>query len=167
MNIADLLLRYIKLDFESYLGIIGAAASATVCLVASSTRPMEGSASVYQLTVFSLAFLIVATSLSLCMMAELLLKRQEISILRALGAGKRIVIAVFLSKSILIGTLGSVVGIALGCVFTVTTHLIGQPYYSEELILRTLMLVFLGSMTGGLHVAIRASRMNIVEAIRG
>jgi len=168
MNTTDLLFRYIKeLGVESSLGVIGGAASITVCLVAASTRPMEGDASIYQLAVSSIGFLIVATLLSLCMMSELLLKRQEIGILRALGAGRRVVMAIFLSKSILIGTLGSVVGIALGCVFTVITQSIGQPYYSGELILRTLTVGCAGSMAGGLYVAIRASRLNIVETIRG
>jgi len=168
MNTADLLFRYIKEPrVESSLGAIGAATSITVCLIAASTRPIESDASTYQFAVSSMGFLTIATLLSLCMMSELLLKRQEIGILRALGAGKRVVMAIFLSKSILIGTLGSVAGIALGCVFTVTTHGIGQPYQAGEPILRILTVGFAGSIAAGLYVAIRASRMNIMETIRG
>ena len=167
MNTTDLLFRYIKeLRVESSLGVIGAAASIAVCLAAASTRPMESNVSAYQFALSSITFLIVATLLSLCMMSELLLKRQEIGILRALGAGKRFVMAIFLSKSILIGTLGSVVGIAFAYVFTIITNVIGQTYYSGESILRTLIVGSAGSMAGGLYVAIRASRLNIVETIR-
>jgi len=168
MNTADLLFRYIKEPrVESSLGFIGAAASITVCLIATSTRPIESDASAYQFAVSSMGFLTIATLLSLCMMSELLLKRQDIGILRALGAGKRVVMAIFLSKSILIGTLGTVAGIALGCVFTVITHAIGQPYQEGEPILRMLTVGSAGSIAAGLYVAIRASRMNIVETIRG
>jgi len=168
MNTADLLFRYIKeLGVESSLGVVGAAASITICLVAASTRQIESNASAYQFAVSSMGFLIVATLLSLCMMSELLLKRQEIGILRALGAERRVVMAIFLSKSILIGTLGSIAGIALGCVFTFITHAIGQQYQSVELILRMLTVGSAGSIAAGLYVAIRASRINIAETIRG
>jgi len=168
MNTVGLLFRYIKeLGVESSLGFIGAAASITVCLVAASTGPIESGAFAYQFAVSSMGFLTVATLLSLCMMSELLLNRQEIGILRALGAGKRVVMAIFLSKSILIGTLGSIAGIALGCAFKVITHAIGQPYQAVEPILRMLTVGSAGSIAGGLYVAIRASRMNIVETIKG
>jgi len=168
MNTAGLLFRYIKESrVESSLGAVGAAASIAVCLVAASTRPTGSDASIYQFAVSSMGFLTVAILLSLCMMSDLLLSRQEIGILRALGAGKRIVIAIFLSKSILIGILGSIAGIAVGSVFTLITHSIGQPYQSGEPILRMLTVGSAGSIAGGLYVAIRASRMNIVETIRG
>jgi ABC-type antimicrobial peptide transport system permease subunit len=168
MNIADLLFRYIKeSSVESSLGAIGAAASIAVCLVAGSTRAIESDALAYQFAVSSMGFLTVAILLSLCMMSDLLLNRQEIGMLRALGAGKRIVMAIFLSKSILIGTLGSVAGIAVGCVFAAITHSVGQPYQSGELILRMLTVGSAGGVAGGLHVAIRASRINIMETIRG
>jgi len=167
MNTADLLFRYIKeAGVESSLGGIGAAASITVCLVAASTRPIESVASSYQFAVSSLGFLTIATLLSLCMMSELLLKRQEIGTLRALGAGKRVVMAIFLSKSILIGTIGSIAGIALGCIFTAVTQTIAQPYQSGGPILRMLTVGSAGSIAGGLYVAVRASRMNIVETMR-
>jgi putative ABC transport system permease protein len=168
MNTADLLFRYIKeTRVESSLGMIGAAASITVCLVAVSTRQIESDAPAYQFAVSSMGFLTVATLLSLCMMSELLFKRQEIGILRALGAGRRFVIAIFLSKSILIGTLGSVAGIALGYLLTSIMHAIGQPYQAGEPILRMLTVGSAGSIAGGLYVAIRASKMNIVETMRG
>lgn len=167
MNTTDLLFRYIKdVGVESSIGIIGAAMSIAVCLIAASRPPMEGNGSTYQFAVSSMAFLVVACLLSLCMMSELFLKRQEIGILRELGAGRRVVMTIFLSKSILVGGLGSVIGVLLGCVFTIIMHVFGQPYYSEELILGTLTVGSAGSIAGGLYVAIRASRLNIVETIR-
>jgi len=168
MNTTDLVFRYIKeLGVEGALGIIGVSSSITVCLIAASTQPMESNMSTYQFAVSSIAFLIVATLLSLCMISELLTKRQEIGILRALGAGRRIVTAILLAKAILIGILGSIVGIAFGYAFTTLTYGISQQYHSAELILRALTVGSAGSIAGGLYVAIRASRINIVEAIRG
>jgi len=168
MNTTDLVLRYVKeLEVEGSLGIVGAAASVAVCLVATSARPIESNMSTYQFTLSGVVFLTVATLLSLCMISELLTKRQEIGILRALGAGRRILTAIFLSKSILIGTLGTLAGIAFGYAFARLTQGIGQTYYSGELILGAFTVGSAGSIAGGLYAVVRASRMNIVEAIRG
>ena len=168
MNTVDILFRYIKEPrAESSLGVVGAAASIAVCLVAASTQPIESNAFTYQFAVSSMGFLTVAILLSLSMMSEPLLKRQEIGTLRALGARKRVVMAIFLSKSILIGTLGSVAGIALGFAFTIITHVAGQPYQAGEPILRMLTVGSAGSLVAAVYVAVRASRMNIVEMMRG
>ncbi len=167
MNTTDLVFRYTKeLGVEGALGIIGATSSITFCLIAASTQPIQSNMSIYQFAVSGIAFLIVATLFSLCMISELLTKRQEIGILRALGAGRRIVAAIFLTKAILIGILGSIFGIAFGYAFTALTYGVGQQYNSAESILRALTIGSAGSIIGGLYVAIRASRMNIVEAIR-
>lgn len=100
----------------------------------------------------------------------------EIGVLRALGFGRTSILAAFLAESLLIGFIGGCVGLFLASflqLFTIST--LNFQTFSElaftftltpGIAVRSLLASLIMGLIGGLLPAIRASRMNIVEALR-
>lgn len=135
---------------------------------------------------FSLALKIfiwfVGISILLCgmigvanvMIAITLERTKEIGIKKALGATRANIIMTFLLEAIIVTIASGIVGILAGyiVIFTISEVIfrlnqnIIAPYVSWESILIYLVILFISGMISGLYPAIKASKMNVVDAIR-
>ena len=92
----------------------------------------------------------------------------EIGLRRALGARPRHITAQFLTESTALGTLGGLIGTALG-VGTVVTTALAQQWTAVLQPLAVLPAPLIGAavgLTAGLYPAIRASRIEPLDALR-
>ncbi|HSB51119.1 MAG TPA: ABC transporter permease [Dissulfurispiraceae bacterium] len=100
----------------------------------------------------------------------------EIGTLRALGFQRRSILAAFLAESLLLGFLGGCIGLFLSSflqLYTISTmnfQTFSELAFSFSLtfgiVCKGLGFALLMGLVGGLLPAVRASRMNIVEALR-
>lgn len=123
----------------------------------------------------SFVVIIVALGISSVLVVSVVQKQREIGILRAMGAGRRRIMAVFLLQGGLVGLVGSALGSALAYALLVVFSYIfkspdGSPLFSAQL---DPMLVVLASLVAcgvGLAAAViparSAARMDPVQAIR-
>ncbi len=123
--------------------------------------------------IFSLGAIIGAM---ITMYAAVANRTQEIGTLRALGFRRRHILFSFLVESILLGFVGGCIGLFFASflqLFTIST--LNFQTFSElafsfsltpEIIFSSLFFALFMGLVGGLLPAVRASRMNIVEAIR-
>ena len=123
----------------------------------------------------SFVVIIVALGISSVLVVSVVQKQREIGILRAMGAGRRRIMTVFLLQGGLVGLAGSVFGSALAfSLLVVFSHVFkspdGSPLFSAQL---DPMLVLLASVVAcgvGLAAAAvparSAARMDPVQAIR-
>ena len=123
----------------------------------------------------SFVIIIVALGISSVLVVSVVQKRREIGILRAMGAGRRRIMTVFLLQGGLVGLAGSLFGSALAFgLLVVFSHIFkspdGNPLFSAQL---DPMLVALASVVAcgvGLAAAAiparSAARMDPVQAIR-
>lgn len=123
----------------------------------------------------SFVVIIVALGISSVLVVSVVQKQREIGILRAMGAGRRRIMTVFLLQGGLVGLAGSVLGSALAfSLLVVFSHIFkspdGSPLFSPQL---DPMLVLLASVVAcgvGLAAAAiparSAARLDPVQAIR-
>ena len=123
----------------------------------------------------SFVMIIVALGISSVLVVSVVQKRREIGILRAMGAGRRRIMTVFLLQGGLVGLAGSLFGSALAfSLLVVFSHVFkspdGSPLFAAQL---DPMLVLLASVVAcgvGLAAAViparSAARMDPVQAIR-
>jgi lipoprotein-releasing system permease protein len=123
----------------------------------------------------SFVVIIVALGISSVLVVSVVQKQREIGILRAMGAGRRRIMAVFLLQGGLVGLVGSVLGSVLAYgLLVVFSHIFkspdGSPMFAAQL---DPMLVVLASLVAcgvGLAAAViparSAARMDPVQAIR-
>ncbi len=100
----------------------------------------------------------------------------EIGTLRALGFRKRSILAAFLTEAVLLGLVGGSIGLAAASfmqMFTIST--MNWQSFSElafsftltpEIVARTLLFALIMGVVGGFLPAVRAARLNIVDALR-
>jgi putative ABC transport system permease protein len=100
----------------------------------------------------------------------------EIGTLRALGFRRRAITAAFIAESLLLGLIGWAVGLFLASflqLFTIST--MNWQTFSElafsftltfEIVWKSLAFSLFMGLVGGTLPAVRAARMNIVEALR-
>ena len=96
-------------------------------------------------------------------------RRKDIGIRRAYGASRRGILLSFLFESILITLMGGIAGILLSVVLGGTFEkLFDIPMlFSYKVIVFALLFSFLTGLLAGLRPALRASRIEPIEAIRG
>jgi lipoprotein-releasing system permease protein len=123
----------------------------------------------------SFVVIIVALGISSVLVVSVVQKQREIGILRAMGAGRRRILAVFLLQGGLVGLVGSLLGVALAYGLLVFfSHVFkspdGSPMFTAQLApLLALQATVLACVVGVLAAAIparRAARMDPVQAIR-
>ncbi len=123
----------------------------------------------------SFVVLIVALGISSVLVVSVVQKQREIGILRAMGAGRRGIMAVFLLQGGLVGVLGSVLGAVLAyALLVVFSHIFKSPdgsplyaaYVEPSLVLMASGLATLVGVLAALIPARRAARMDPVQAIR-
>lgn len=113
-------------------------------------------------------------------------RTREIGISMAIGASENDVVRMVLYECLLIGIIGGVVGIVFGYLFTVVMNTVGKPLIisrlgtefsslfgneiarlSPEMMVAGLAIAIIFSLIAGIYPAIKAARMNPVDAIRG
>jgi putative ABC transport system permease protein len=96
-------------------------------------------------------------------------RRKDIGIRRAYGASRRGILLSFLFESILITLMGGIAGILLSIALAGTFEkLFDIPMlFSYKVIVFALLFSFLTGLLAGLRPALRASRIEPIEAIRG
>ena len=118
---------------------------------------------------------IVALGISSVLVVSVVQKQREIGILRAMGTGRRRIMAVFLWQGALVGVVGSVLGALLAFGLLVVFARIfkspdGSPLYTAQidplLMLAASVLATAVGVLAALVPARRAARMDPVQAIR-
>jgi len=118
---------------------------------------------------------IVALGISSVLVVSVVQKQREIGILRAMGAGRRQIMAVFLLQGALMGVLGSALGAVLAYgLLVLFSHIFKAPdgsamYVAEldaALVLAASALACAVGVLAALMPARRAARMDPVQAIR-
>jgi len=101
-------------------------------------------------------------------------RTKEIGIMKAVGATNLQIITIFLLEAGILGTIGGSIGVIIGSIIAELVEIFAaakgitllKTSVSLELILVTLILSFLSGIIAGLIPAIKASKLNPVEAIR-
>ena len=103
-------------------------------------------------------------------------RTREIGTLRALGFNRRSILTVFLTESVIIALLGGAIGLFLSSFlqfFTISTlnfdsfaELAFSFALSPSIIISSLIFALLMGILGGFLPSVRASRLNIVNALR-
>ncbi|NLD55677.1 MAG: ABC transporter permease [Burkholderiaceae bacterium] len=123
----------------------------------------------------SFVVIIVALGISSVLVVSVVQKQREIGILRAMGAGRRRILAVFLLQGGLVGLVGSLLGIALAYGLLVFFSRVikspdgGAMFAAELAPMLALQAALLACVVGLLAAVIparRAARMDPVQAIR-
>jgi len=121
-----------------------------------------------------IAFLIAGLGIMNTMMISVAERKREIGIMKAIGAGKRRIMQVFLFESALQGIVGGTVGCFLGFLLTKTAAVLLSASYNVEVdidvSLRSLGLAFCVALVSavfwGAYPSWRASCLKPVEALR-
>lgn len=123
----------------------------------------------------SFVVIIVALGISSVLVVSVVQKQREIGILRAMGAGRRQVLTVFLLQGGLVGLVGSALGSALAwTLLVVFSHIYKNPdgsaLFAAELDPQLVLMASVVACGVGLLAAViparRAARMDPVQAIR-
>lgn len=123
----------------------------------------------------SFVVIIVALGISSVLVVSVVQKQREIGILRAMGAGRNRIMAVFLLQGGLVGLIGSALGSGLAfTLLTVFSHIYkspdGAPLFAAELDPKLVLMASVVALAVGLAAAAlparRAARMDPVQAIR-
>ncbi len=96
-------------------------------------------------------------------------RTREIGILKAIGSRNTVIMKMFLIEVVLIGLISSTMGCVLGIIIVCTlplTNDIMAPIISPSIIGIAMLLGLAVSALAGIYPAWRASKMNIVEAIK-
>jgi lipoprotein-releasing system permease protein len=128
----------------------------------------------------TLIILVATFSIISSLVMMVMEKTRDIAVLRALGATRKAIRRIFILQGLIVGTIGTVIGVVLGtllCYLQITyqfIHLPGDVYYITvlpvQLNILDVVLVALSAMLicflATLYPAVQASRLNPVEAIR-
>jgi putative ABC transport system permease protein len=125
--------------------------------------------------------LIVILSISNTMTMNVLERTGEIGTLMAIGTKKREILKLFVSEGLVLGVIGGAVGVLIGALLAVVISAIGIPmppapgmshgFTAEILVNQTLaiegfLLAAFTAIGASIYPAIKASRLNIVDALR-
>ena len=123
----------------------------------------------------SFVVIIVALGISSVLVVSVVQKKREIGILRAMGAGRRRIMSIFLLQGGIVGLAGSVLGSALAYgLLVIFSHVFkspdGSPLFAAELQPALVLLASVVACGVGLVAAViparSAARMDPVQAIR-
>ncbi len=112
----------------------------------------------------------VALGIASVLAVSVVQRTREIGILRAMGATRRRMLAVFLIQGALLGLVGSAIGALLGTVLLITFNTLGPHLFpipiSPWLLLGAMALATLAGVLAAALPALRAARLDPVVAIR-
>ena len=112
-------------------------------------------------------------------------RTKEIGLSKALGASDFDIMKMFLAESVILGVLGGVLGILLGCAFSMMIDILGKPFLVSQLgemgerlqtthitvitpslLIAGFFISLVLSIVAGLYPARRAAKLNPLEALR-
>jgi len=106
------------------------------------------------------------------MLMAVLERTREIGVLRALGWRRRRILGMILQEAVLLGILGGFTGIlialGLGLLFS-KTPMVGEmltPVWEMDIFIRAIAIALFLGVLGGIYPAIRATRLQPIEALR-
>lgn len=137
----------------------------------------------FQQNLLALTFIALLVGMFLIynsMTISVIRRRSEIGILRAIGVSRRTILAIFASEALVLGVLGSLIGVALGVVFsryalvavssTFEHFYVKQPVdhiaYEPRILLLNFCLGVLATLSASLAPVLEASRIAPAEALR-
>ncbi len=125
------------------------------------------------------AFVVAVTSIAATMITSVMERTREIGVLKAIGFTSRRIMAMILLESLIMGIIGSLIGMSIGVVAAevlarqgmvirgIQTIVIkASPAFEVSLFVKTLSLTLIVSIFGGLLPAYRASKIPPAEALR-
>ncbi|MGA3289985.1 MAG: ABC transporter permease [Candidatus Bathyarchaeia archaeon] len=160
----------------NYFGGQVSVISATAVLSLLST--VFGTIQLFLGGIAAISLLVAGIAIMNIMIVSLIERTREIGILKALGMKSRTVLTIFLGESVIIGVIGSFVGIALGWILAnITARLLASGAFGGNGFRVTPLLtpeVFVGALGFGIGVSVifalypawRASKLKPVEALR-
>jgi putative ABC transport system permease protein len=133
----------------------------------------------------AISLIVAGVGIMNIMLTSLMERTREIGILKALGMQKRTVLGVFLNEALVIGLVGSVLGILTGSALALSIDQLGllegfttgtyntvlgeisiRPVFDLSLFLNSLVFGVMISVVFGLYPAWRAAKMEPVDALR-
>ena len=163
-------------DITNYFGGQVSVISATAVLSLLST--VFGTIQLFLGGIAAISLLVAGIAIMNIMIVSLIERTREIGILKALGMKSRTVLNIFLGESVIIGLIGSFVGIALGWILAnIVAKLLASGVFGGNGFKVTPLLtpeVFLGALVFGIGISVifamypawRASKLKPVEALR-
>jgi len=155
--------------------------------IVRNVRAIISNFSIFMLIVASVSLIVAGIGIMNTMIMSVMERTREIGVLRALGFTQKHVAAIFLAEAALIGAIGGILGIVLGIsaslllgdvfarMFQVreASTPIGQalqisytPVITPELIIESFFFAILVGVFSGLYPAVKAARMDPVQALR-
>ncbi|MEN7982450.1 MAG: ABC transporter permease [Nanoarchaeota archaeon] len=121
-----------------------------------------------------ISVLVSAINTANTMITSVLERYKEIGVLKAIGAKNSEIFGIFLFESSFLGLVAGTLGVLLGWILTNLTGKILEnlgwgflsPYYSKELFIGCILFAVITGAISGVIPAIRASKINTVEALR-
>jgi len=125
----------------------------------------------------SISFAVAVTGVMATMFTSVMERTKEIGVMKALGFTNRQVMLLILSESLIISLIGGIIGVAAGVIgsYILTNRsltivegiaIVATPIISIDLVLSAILLSLSVGMVGGLLPALRASKLQPVEALR-
>ena len=125
--------------------------------------------------------LIITLSISNILIMSVLERTGEIGTLMAIGLKRRKVLQLFVGEGLILGTIGGLIGVAIGTVLAIGISAVGSPMpappgmdvgFTGEILVTwplmtgALLLAVLTTLLGSFYPAWKASNMKIVDALR-
>jgi ABC-type antimicrobial peptide transport system permease subunit len=123
-------------------------------------------------SISSLAILVGGVGVLNAMLMAVLERTREIGVLRALGWRRRRILRMILTEALMLGLLGGLLGVVVAFGLSYSFNLI--PIYSGmlqsrwdlDIFVRAISIAILLGLLGGIYPALRATRLQPVEALR-
>ncbi len=125
--------------------------------------------------------LIIVLTISNSQNMSVMERTTEIGTMIAIGSRRSAILRMFILEGLMLGVIGGIVGVSLGCVLAATLSFIGIPMppppgmevgftaeilVTSPLVIDAFALAMITTVLASLMPAIRASRLNIVDALR-
>ncbi|POG54365.1 ABC transporter permease [Haloferax marisrubri] len=121
----------------------------------------------------SISLLVAGVSIANTMLMAVIKRREEIGVLRAVGYGKADIVRILLVEAVLLGALGSAVGLAIAVAVAMVANalFLGDPFaFTQSALLYLAGAVAFGILTSllaGAYPAWRAANERPIDALRG
>jgi len=125
--------------------------------------------------------MIIVLSISNTLSMSVMERVSEIGTCMALGLTRSRILRIFVSEGLMLGVVGGGLGVVLGCLLAVGISAVGIPLppppgmeegfdgqimLTFDIVIQAMLVAVISSFVSSLYPAWRASRMNIVDALR-